>query len=406
MIGQTISHYKILAKLGEGGMGVVYKAEDTMLKRIVAIKFLPRQIAASDDERERFKIEAQAAAALNHPNIATIYAIEEVDGDMFIVMEFIDGKELREIIKSEIPNPQSAIEYAAQIASGLQAAHAKGVTHRDIKSSNIMVTESGQVKIMDFGLAKIAGGAQLTKDHSTLGTAAYMSPEQARGEPVDHRTDIWSFGVVLYEMLTGQLPFQSDHEQVLIYAITNETTEPISALRVDVPKELECIVTKALQKSLSARYQRAEEILSDLKKFLQPASISTSPTITSNARPNNLPAPATPLIGREAEIEAITQLMLRPEIRLVTLTGPGGTACKPQPMCSRISTTACFSFRSRPLMIRLWCYRQLPKHSASLPARCVRCRKASLRNWLKKDCCSCLTISSRSWPLRRAWQSC
>ncbi|MCI0692030.1 serine/threonine protein kinase [candidate division KSB1 bacterium] len=213
MIDKTILHYKIIAKLGEGGMGVVYKAEDTKLERVVAIKFLPHHIAANAEERERFKIEAKAAAALNHPNSATIYAIEEVDDQMFIVMEYIDGKELREIIKSEIPNPQSAIEYATQIAEGLKAAHAKGVTHRGIKSSNIMVTESGQVKIMDFGLAKIAGGAQLTKDHSTLGTAAYMSPEQARGEPVDHRTDIWAFGVVLYEMLTGQLPFRGEYEQ-------------------------------------------------------------------------------------------------------------------------------------------------------------------------------------------------
>jgi serine/threonine-protein kinase len=199
MIGKNILHYKILAKLGEGGMGVVYKAEDTKLKRTVAIKFLPRQIAVSDDERERFNIEAQAAAALNHPNIATIYAIEEVDGDMFIVMEFIDGQELRKLL---IDNGQLSIDnclnYAAQIASGLQAAHAKGVTHRDIKSSNIMVTESGQVKIMDFGLAKMVGGTHLTKSGTTVGTAAYMSPEQARGEPVDHRSDIWSFGVVLF----------------------------------------------------------------------------------------------------------------------------------------------------------------------------------------------------------------
>jgi serine/threonine protein kinase len=222
MIGKTILHYKILAKLGEGGMGVVYKAEDTKLKRIVAIKFLPRQISASDDERERFKIEAQAAAALNHPNIATIHAIEELDGEMFIVMEFIDGEELKKKVGSDQLSVTSVIDIASQIASGLQAAHAKGVTHRDIKSSNIMVTESSQVKIMDFGLAKIAGGAQLTKDHSTLGTAAYMSPEQARGEVVDHRTDIWAFGVVLYEMISGRLPFRGEYEQAVIYSILNE----------------------------------------------------------------------------------------------------------------------------------------------------------------------------------------
>jgi non-specific serine/threonine protein kinase len=207
MINQTILHYKITEKLGEGGMGVVYKAEDTKLERDVAIKFLPRQIAASDEERKRFKIEAQAAAALNHPNIATIYAIEEHNDEIFIVMEFIDGQELQKAVFSDQFSVNRIIEIATQIAAGLQAAHAKGVTHRDIKSSNIMVipNESGaRVKIMDFGLAKIGGGAHLTQDHSTLGTAAYMSPEQTRREIVDQRTDIWAFGVVLYEMLTGK----------------------------------------------------------------------------------------------------------------------------------------------------------------------------------------------------------
>jgi len=163
MIGKTILHYKILEKLGEGGMGVVYKAEDTKLKRDVAIKFLPKHFAANEEERERFKIEAQAAAALNHPNIATIFNIEESDDEMFIVMEYIEGQELKNMIKSEIPNPQSTIDYATQIADGLQAAHKKGIVHRDIKSSNIMITEEGKVKIMDFGLAKVRGSQQVTK---------------------------------------------------------------------------------------------------------------------------------------------------------------------------------------------------------------------------------------------------
>jgi len=265
MIGKTILHYRILEKLGEGGMGVVYKAEDTKLKRDVAIKFLPRQIAGSDEERQRFKIEAQAAAALNHPNIATIHAIEEHDDEMFIVMEYIEGRELRDIVQSEIPKLQSAIDYATQIASGLQAAHKKGVVHRDIKSSNIMITDEGQVKIMDFGLAKIRGGAKFTKVGTTLGTAAYMSPEQARGEEVDHLTDIWAFGVVLYEMLTGQLPFKGDYEQAVIYSILNEEPQSITALRPELPEELERMANKMLTKMPSHRYQKIEGVLADLR---------------------------------------------------------------------------------------------------------------------------------------------
>ena len=266
-------------------MGVVYKAEDTKLKRDVAVKFLPRQIAASEEDRKRFKIEAQAAAALNHPNIATIHAIEEIEGDMFIVMEYIDGKELKEIVGAKHSkvhadtiskiNEQNAsplqleniLTYAIQIASGLQTAHEKGITHRDIKSANIMITDKGQVKIMDFGLAKIAGGAQLTKVQSTLGTAAYMSPEQARGEEVDQRSDIWSFGVVLYEMLTSQLPFKGDYEQAVIYSILNEDPQPVAELRNDFPEDLESIVNKCLQKEAKDRYQNTEDLLTDLQKI-------------------------------------------------------------------------------------------------------------------------------------------
>ncbi|TFG91608.1 MAG: serine/threonine protein kinase, partial [Syntrophobacterales bacterium] len=194
MIGKTFSHYKILEKLGEGGMGVVYLAEDSKLERKVAIKFLPRHFATHSDEWERFKIEAKAAAALNHPNIATIHAIEEVNDEIFIVMEYIDGQELKEKISKGPITIEESIKIAIQITEGLNAAHEKDIVHRDIKSSNIMITEKGKVKIMDFGLAKIRGGVQLTKEQSALGTAAYMSPEQARGEPTDHGADIWAFG--------------------------------------------------------------------------------------------------------------------------------------------------------------------------------------------------------------------
>ena len=257
MTGKTILHYRIIEEIGRGGMGVVYKAEDTNLKRLVAIKFLPPQVAANEEERERFKIEAQAAASLNHPNIATIHAIEEVDDEMFIVMEFVEGKELRQLIidNSQLPI-DNCLSYATQIAEGLKAAHAKGIIHRDIKSSNIMITESGQVKIMDFGLAQIAGRAQLTKDYSMLGTAAYMSPEQARGEAVDQRTDIWSFGVVLYEMLTGQMPFRGEYEQAVIYSILNQEPPPLTELRKDVPDKLTQISATALAKDQAARYQK------------------------------------------------------------------------------------------------------------------------------------------------------
>jgi len=267
MINKTISHYKILAKLGEGGMGVAYKAEDTKLERVVAIKFLPHHIAANADERERFKIEAKAAAALNHPNIATIYAIEEVDGEMFIVMEFIDGQELKKKVISDQLSVNSVIDIAAQIAEGLKAAHAKGITHRDIKSSNIMLTESGQVKIMDFGLAKMGGGVHLTKAGMTLGTAAYMSPEQARGEVVDHRTDIWSLSVVIYEMLAGQLPFRGVYDAAIVYSIVNENHPALSRLRPEVPAELESLVNKCLEKDPAHRYQHADDLIVDLRRL-------------------------------------------------------------------------------------------------------------------------------------------
>ena len=261
MIGKQILHYRIIEKLGEGGMGIVYLAEDTKLKRQVAIKFLPPHIAASSDERKRFEIEAQAAAALNHANIATIHTIQQHENEMFMVMEYIEGRELRERINSAPLSIEEVINFASQIAEGLKAAHNKGIIHRDIKSSNIMVTKDGKIKIMDFGLAKVGAGMQLTKEHSTLGTAACMSPEQAQGENVDHRTDIWSFGIVLYEMVTGTLPFKGDYEQAIIYSILNEEVD----MPADLPQGIRKILIKALAKVPDNRYQKAEEILDELK---------------------------------------------------------------------------------------------------------------------------------------------
>jgi serine/threonine protein kinase len=277
MVGKTILHYKIVEKLGEGGMGVVYLAQDTRLDRQVAIKFLPHHIVDNSEERQRFQIEAKAAAALNHLNITQIYAIEESDEQLFLVMEYVEGKELKEIISNPPSSPLSkgeqeggcmsielAISIATQIAEGLQAAHEKDIVHRDIKSSNIMITDKGQVKIMDFGLAKVGMGVQLTREHSTLGTLSYMSPEQIRGENVEQRSDIWSFGVVLYEMLTGELPFKGDYEQAVSYAILNENPEQPEK---NIPGELQEIILKALEKDLVNRFQSVAQILEKLGKI-------------------------------------------------------------------------------------------------------------------------------------------
>ncbi len=266
MVARTFSQYRILEKIGEGGMGVVYKAEDTKLKREVAIKFLPRQISAQAEDRERFLIEAQAAAGLNHPNITTIHAIEEIDDEFFIVMELIDGRELNKTIAAGALQFEDALNIVIQAAEGLQAAHEKGIIHRDIKPANIMVTAKGQVKIMDFGLAKIAGGALVTKVGTTVGTAAYMSPEQAHGDPVDHRTDIWAFGVTLYETFTGKRPFRGDYEQAVIYSILKEDPKPMSDFNSSIPPSVENLVKRALAKHPPNRYQSMANVLADLRK--------------------------------------------------------------------------------------------------------------------------------------------
>jgi len=273
MIGQIVSHYKIIQELGAGGMGEVYLAEDNKLKRQVALKFLPRQMTANPEAKERFEREAQAAAALNHPNIITIHEIGEHEGQVFIAMEFVEGKTLKEIISGDLtpstlrPMPISqVIEIATQIASGLAAAHAKGIVHRDIKPQNILIDKDTRVKILDFGLAKLKGVSPLTKEASTLGTVHYMSPEQALGKEVDHRTDIWSLGVVLYEMLTMELPFKGEYDQALLYAVINEEPEQVTALRSGIPLELERLVDKALAKDPAERYQDCQDLIADLRR--------------------------------------------------------------------------------------------------------------------------------------------
>ena len=267
MIGKTVSHYRILEKLGEGGMGVVYKAQDLKLDRTVALKFLAPELTRDPIARERFFQEAKAASALDHPNICTIHEIDESEGQTFLAMACVEGHTLRQRISSGPLKLDDAADTAIQIAQGLEEAHEKGIVHRDVKSSNIMVTPKGQVKIMDFGLARLAGGPRVTKTGTSVGTVAYMSPEQARGELVDRRTDIWSLGVVIYEMVTGRLPFKGDYEQSVVYGILNEAPEPMTALRSDVPMELERIVGKALEKEPKRRYQRVDDLLVDLRNF-------------------------------------------------------------------------------------------------------------------------------------------
>jgi eukaryotic-like serine/threonine-protein kinase len=274
MIGQTVSHYHILEKLGEGGMGVVYKARDVRLDRFVALKFLPHHLQASPAILARFNQEAKAASALNHPNICTIHSIEEAGNQNFIVMEFVDGATLKQKMQSGTLDVRSAIGYAIHIADGLSKAHEKNIIHRDIKPDNIMVTDDGLVKIMDFGLAKLRGVSSLTKSGSTVGTLAYMSPEQFQGMDCDARTDIYAFGVLLFEMITGVLPFQGAHEAALMYEITNVAPPALSAFRSDVDPRLEKVVFMCLSKDREHRYQSVHRLAADLREILTSSGVA------------------------------------------------------------------------------------------------------------------------------------
>ncbi len=294
MIGQTISHYKITEKLGEGGMGVVYKAEDTRLRRAVALKFLSLQELGNEEEKQRFLREAQAAALLDHPKIAAVYDIGDSDGRAFIAMAFVDGPTLSERIKERPLKLDEALDIAVQICEGLQEAHENGVTHRDIKPANIMLTRKGRVKITDFGLAHLAGRSKLTKSGTTLGTPAYMSPEHALGEATDRRSDIWGVGVVLYEMIAGKPPFDHEHEQAIVYAIINEAQEALTALRTGLPTELDRTAGKALAKKPEERYQHVADMRVDLRALQKNLSSAKSTSLkTESAGPATSAQPAT-----------------------------------------------------------------------------------------------------------------
>ncbi len=273
--------YRITQKMGEGGMGVVYKAEDTKLNRSVALKFLAPELTKNEAARGRFIQEAQAASALDHPNICTVHEINETeDNQVFIAMACYEGESLKDKIAKGPLEPEEVFNIAIQVAQGLAKAHTRGIVHRDVKPANVMITTDGIAKILDFGLAKLSGQVRLTQTGTTMGTVAYMSPEQAKGGEVDQRTDTWSLGVMIYEMLTARLPFKGDHEQMVIYSILNETPAPLSKLRKNIPEDLGKVIQKVLAKNPDERYGRMDDLVNDLisvSKGYEPRMIALRP---------------------------------------------------------------------------------------------------------------------------------
>ncbi len=346
MIGQTIGRYKIVEKLGEGGMGVVYKAQDIRLDRIVALKVLAAHLLSDNEAKKRFEREAKAAAALDHANVATVFEIGDDNGRSFIAIQFVDRPTVADKIQQRPLPLNEALDLAIQVAEGLQDAHEKGVVHRDIKAANIILSKKGQAKITDFGLAYLAERTKLTKSGTTMGTPASMSPEQAQGQSVDRRSDIWSLGVLLYEMVTGQLPFAGEYEQAMTYSIINEHPEPVTALRSGLPKHLDVIIEKALAKRPDERYQHVDELLVDLRRMQQPIRSSTISRSQSRPREIRRRALAVTVVLSVAAATALTWLLvpspqpvLRPRFQMLT----AGAGLSDWPVASRDGNLVAYS---------------------------------------------------------------